>query len=767
MSSTSTKKKFSFWKLLLWFIIIFAAINIFTNGALNDYLASLFEDSGSYQPDIDQQPGYLGITIEDREGITGGDISQVKPDCPGSDAGLLPGDIVVTIGNTPVNSYDDLVVQIGQFHAGDSTVFTVLRNGQYVTLEIRFGVKPPENPVTPTNPQGTIPPGTGPVGTVPPGTTPPVTTPAVDWLPSVPSELRSHVYLNSRGWGYCETLTGNVVITVIFVSDPEAGWSDGEIENAKAQLQTIADRITADAATYGAQVNLSLQYKAVSTSVKIVDNETDDWAASALAAAGLPALKDTNPTLESSYGVDAAPVIFIANHGGRAFASSDNRSEYAILYQDTHAFYHELSHIFGAKDFYYPAEVKKLAETYLPNSIMVGSSQGVMEDLTAYLIGWTDALSDNALAFLKETAYLTREYLAEEHKKETYTGYVTDYTYDGGSYTGYLVFGVKHGQGKWIRDDGTVWEGTFNHGSFTGKGNIIYSNGNTYDGQWVDGRWHGKGTYTWADGGSYTGDFVNGERSGRGIMVYSDGSRYEGSFLNGKRHGKGTYKWVDGNSYTGDFVENERTGQGTWTDSTGNTYTGGFLNGSFHGQGTYKWATGGSYTGGFENGKHSGQGTRIYADGASYVGQWADGSQNGTGKLIYANGAVYEGTWLAGKRHGKGTHTNANGDTYVGDWVEGQRCGQGTLSYKNGNVYTGSWSNDTWNGEGTFTWTSGDKYAGAFVDGKRHGYGIYYYPSGNRYEGNWVAGEWHGKGTMYYTNGTTQSGNWDNGKFIG
>ncbi|MBQ2785650.1 MAG: PDZ domain-containing protein [Oscillospiraceae bacterium] len=742
MSNTSTKKKFSFWKLLLWIFAILFVLNAVTDGEFTDQLSSLFEDHGSYEPDNEQRPGYLGISITEKEGITGGYISEVKPGAPGADAGLLPGDIIVTIGNIPINSYDDVVAEISTFCASDSTVFTVLRNNQYVTLEIYFGVKPPEDPIEPqgTVPQQTVPAGTGPSGTMPPVTTPP----AVDWLSSVPAELRSHVYLDSRGKGYCETLTGNVVVTVIFVSDPDAGWSDGEIENAKAQFQTIADRIIADAVNYGAQVNLSLQYKAVSTSVKIVDNETDDWAASALAAAGLPTLKDSNPTLETTYRVDAAPVIFIANHGGRAFASSNYQSEYAILYQDTHAFYHELNHIFGAKDFYYPADVKTLTETYLPNSIMVNSSQGVMDDFTAYLIGWTDTLTDNALAFLKETAYLTKEYLAAEHEKETYTGYVTDFTYGGGSYTGYLVRGVHHGQGKWIRDDGTVWEGTFNHGSFTGKGNIIYSNGNTYDGEWVDGRWHGTGTYKWANGGIYTGAYVNGERTGQGIMVYSDGDIYEGDWVDGNRHGKGTYKWIEGNSYTGDFVENERTGQGTWTGSTGNTYTGGFLNGNFHGQGTYKWATGGSYTGGYDNGMCSGQGTMVYSDGAVYVGQWSDGKRSGQGTIQYADGS-----------------------SYVGQWADGKRSGQGTLSYANGNVYTGHWVNDTWNGEGTFTWTSGDKYTGTFVDGKRHGYGIYYFPSGNRYEGNWVNGERHGQGTMYYANGTSQSGNWDNGKFTG
>ncbi len=747
MGHTSSKKKFKLWKLLIWIVVIFVALNIITDGEFSQQLDSLFEDTGSYQPDISPQPGYLGIVISDKEGITGGYISQVKVGFPGADSGLLAGDIIVTVGNKSINSYDDAVAELSTFYAGDSTVFTVLRDGQYVTLEIVFGIKPEESTPVSTGPQQSVPSITPPVSTNPPASTnPPVTTPPqADRLPSVPAELRQHVYLNSRDWGYCEKLIDNVSITAIFVNDPEGSWSDEEINTVKNELQSVVSRITADASSYGAQVNISMYYKTASTSVKIVDGETEQWAESALTAAGLPSLSQVNITLESTYGTDAAPVIFIANHGGRATAyHHTSKNEYAVLYENANAFYHELCHVFGAKDFYFPADVKKSAETYIPNSIMVDSSDGVMEDLTAYLIGWTDTPSQNALGFLNATSYLTKEYLAAEKEKEAYTGYVTDFTYGGGSYTGYLVRGVKHGQGKWVREDGTVWEGTFHYGKFTGTGNFIYESGAVYNGQWVNGKLHGKGTMTWENGDIYTGDFAEGKRTGKGTMT-----------------------WADGAKYTGDFVDNKRTGQGTWTGSTGNSYTGSFLDGSFHGQGTYKWADGGSYTGNFENGKHSGQGTRVYADGAIYVGQWADGKRNGSGKLTYANGAVYEGNWLAGNRHGKGTHTNANGDTYTGDWVENKRSGQGTLSYKNGNVYTGSWANDTWNGEGTFTWTSGDKYVGAFVDGKRHGYGIYYYPNGARYEGNWANGDQHGQGTMYYANGTTKSGNWNNGEYVG
>ncbi len=607
MSNTSTKKKFSFGKLLIWAIVIFVALHIFTDGESTDSLMELFH------PD---EPGY---TITDP-------------------------------------TYD----------------------------------KKPQN----TLPQQSV---STPSVSVPPATTLPAA-PQPDRLPSVPEELRDHVYLAYRGKGYCEKLTGKVVVTVIFVSDPEGTWSETEINESKTELQSIADRISADAANYGAQVSISFSYKTVSISERIVNNVTDAWMASALSAAGLPALRESNPKLESLYGVDAAPVCFFANHGGRAFASGSYGSEYSIIYDNTHAFYHELNHIFGAKDFYYPKEVKEFSKTYLPDSIMVSSSSGVMDDLTAYLIGWTDTLSDNALSFLKSTAYLTAEYLEEEHKKETYTGYVTDYTYGGGSYTGYLVNGVHHGKGKWIREDGTVWEGTFHHGSFTGTGNYIYESGAVYNGQWVNSKLHGKGTMTWADG----------------------------------------------NKYTGDFVEGKRTGQGTWTGATGNTYTGGFLNGNFHGQGTYKWADGGSYTGGYENGKRTGQGTMVYQDGAVYKGQWLNGNRHGQGTYTDTNGSTYVGQWADNVRSGQGTLSYANGNSYVGSWSNNTWNGQGTFTWTSGDKYIGAFVDGKRHGYGIYYYPSGNRYEGNWANGERHGQGTMYYANGTSKTGTWDNGKYVG-----------------------
>ena len=191
--------------------------------------------------------------------------------------------------------------------------------------------------------------------------------------------------------------------------------------------------ILAEAASYGVSLDLSMEYHLATVDMELPDDDTDAWADAALASVGLPPSATASADLEAEYGVDEAPILFYLNHSGRAYAlpyQNGNFSEYAIFFNADEGavrYRHELYHLFGAKDFYYPAEVTSVAESYFQNSTMLVSEEAVTDDLTAYLIGWTDTPSDSALAFLQDTAYLTPEYMTKQNEHETFTGYVIDY----------------------------------------------------------------------------------------------------------------------------------------------------------------------------------------------------------------------------------------------------------------------------------------------------------------------------------------------------
>ena len=73
---------------------------------------------------------------------------------------------------------------------------------------------------------------------------------------------------------------------------------------------------------------------------------------------------------------------------------------------------------------------------------------------------------------------------------------------------------IRHGFGRQIGDDNTVYYGTWQHGCKTGYAFIKYRNGNEYVGQVLDSTRNGYGTMKWVDGSTYTGMWWSDEKHG-------------------------------------------------------------------------------------------------------------------------------------------------------------------------------------------------------------------------------------------------------------
>lgn len=474
---------------------------------------------------------------------------------------------------------------------------------------------------------------------------------------NIPSEYRDHVYLSYMNAGRCEELVGRVVVTVLVTSDTVSTWTPearAELERSLAEHEAVLE---ADAGRYGKELDVTYSFIDVTITVEATRTGEDyAWEDEVFKAAGFSGKNKAQAELDSQNGADANPVAIVFNKAGRAYARSsvlNTQTEFCVLYSsDLSSFRHELYHLFGAKDFYYPNEVEVLANTHLAHSIMCRGDE--MDALTAFIVGWDEELDPDPLAFLEATKHLTQSYLDEENKKQTYSGYVENFVLSYGVYTGELESGVPHGSGK-----------------------ITYSGtSDTYEGEFFHGTFNGKGKYTWADGSSYTGDWVSG-----------------------KRHGEGTYVWADGAVYTGAWVENERTGKGRLTWKDGSYYDGDWQSGECNGKGTYVWANGAYYVGDWQSGLRHGSGVYRGKDGYSYSGEWQNGQKTGYAKETYTGGGVYEGMLVNGIRQGRGTYTWPDGKKYIGEWASGNQTGYGKLIDKEGNVrFEGQWKNGVFQG---------------------------------------------------------------------
>ena len=112
--------------------------------------------------------------------------------------------------------------------------------------------------------------------------------------------------------------------------------------------------------------------------------------------------------------------------------------------------------------------------------------------------------------------------------------------YQTGTYTGRWKNGLRHGQGKYV-----------------------WNNGDMYDGEWFEDERNGFGTYIWHDGSKYLGNYSNGVRSGYGIYYYTNGNIYEGTWQNNLKHGIANFYFENSVNIGGKYVDNK------YVDGTG------------------------------------------------------------------------------------------------------------------------------------------------------------------------------------------------------
>jgi hypothetical protein len=112
--------------------------------------------------------------------------------------------------------------------------------------------------------------------------------------------------------------------------------------------------------------------------------------------------------------------------------------------------------------------------------------------------------------------------------------------------------------GTYFFEDGTIYEGKWLNGSFSGYFTCYYPTGDYYEGVWRDGLRHGKGTYIYNNGEFFAGDWHNGNKY-EGRYFYSTGDRCKGFWFNGKRSLGGTYVYFqDGCRYEGGWADGRR-----------------------------------------------------------------------------------------------------------------------------------------------------------------------------------------------------------------
>lgn len=435
----------------------------------------------------------------------------------------------------------------------------------------------------------------------------------------------NHLVFQAVDQGSCRDMTGEIVIQFVFVDGDDGVWPESAMAEYRKMMEDVSDYLVRQAGAYGKEMQISLRYAHTAETMALDTDAVDAWADHVLANAGLPSRTDT-----SVYVQEGMPLIFLVNEGGRAFScanAGETYNDYLICFNTTVAasFPHELLHLYGAVDYYYPLAYREAAEKYFPDSIMLSvEEEKTVDHLTAWLIGWTDAPDADARAFLEETAHVQAENLETALKESLFTG-----------------FGAQETEHY------------------------------TYTGDWVMGAWDGKGVLEWKNGARYEGDFSGGLRNGRGVMTLSDGETYAGEYKNDKKQGYGVLVWGDLGLYAGNFENDMARGQGVRILNDGSLYAGNLESWELWGRGTKIGAGGAVYTGELQQSIPHGYGTQVWPDGLVYRGDWIQGRRTGEGIMLWPDGSLYTGGFEDDAINGYGVYLDAAGNVYKGNWIDG------------------------------------------------------------------------------------------------
>ena len=123
-----------------------------------DDVMGMIEDFKSYGYLRNQ--AYLGVTVMNMDASTasmynlptGPYVQTVVEGGSADNAGILPQDIIIAVGEYPVDSNATLTSTLRRFSAGDTTTITVFRAGAEVVLDITFDERPQDVGVESTEP---------------------------------------------------------------------------------------------------------------------------------------------------------------------------------------------------------------------------------------------------------------------------------------------------------------------------------------------------------------------------------------------------------------------------------------------------------------------------------------------------------------------------------------------------------------------------------------------------------------------------------------
>ena len=230
--------------------------------------------------------------------------------------------------------------------------------------------------------------------------------------------------------GSCRRLEGRPYVLVVYLDDNESNWTEEEVKSYQANLiEPALTYIEENAKKWGVFLDIGMGYYAtyghpdrpVKHSSAVEDyNENGsnrDLMEQVARTLGYESVTAMHDAITKHAGTEQVAYVVMVDKGGRSYSVAHYKPEevvdqhywieYSLIFSgftDTSrdsasdTIVHELLHIFGAEDYYYPEGRNALARQYYLTDIMLCNEPDLqyftIEDFTAYTLGWTDEIPE-------------------------------------------------------------------------------------------------------------------------------------------------------------------------------------------------------------------------------------------------------------------------------------------------------------------------------------------------------------------------------------
>lgn len=242
------------------------------------------------------------------------------------------------------------------------------------------------------------------------------------------SKLANHYWLRYKQAGACSELKGRVCVMVTLVSSPSAPWYENDRRNLWDTIYSGQDMLQEQARRYGTELEIILR----ELRMDVPAGQERNFRQYIPGFFHRNTLAEAQQYYKQSLDCDEVAIVFAINTDGRSYAQNDKNGD-AWLFDEMSVllrpfcpglFIHELLHQFGAQDYYFPDWLLARATKYAPRSVMLSSACAEVDEVSAYLIGWTNEIGLKSAKFLEDTLCITEEShrraLEEEWKKKVY-----------------------------------------------------------------------------------------------------------------------------------------------------------------------------------------------------------------------------------------------------------------------------------------------------------------------------------------------------------